>query len=135
MMGGDPNGVPFHVFCYEEWKSKYGTSPPWGKKEYSQLAEAHHRLDTEELARSTWNTFLASTDSFHEGHSPGQFLWSLSKMTARAVKAISKQPEQTENKALADRARIMREVYTDPAWSGKTELEKRTEYARRAREL
>jgi hypothetical protein len=128
-------GVLFKDFCWQEWKDKYSTSPPWGKKEFAQLAEARARLDTEDLARSAWASFMQSTDSFHEGHSPGQFLFSLSKMTARAVKAIPKKQLQGEavSQAMEARRKIMMEVRADPKLT--TELQRRDEYARRAREL
>jgi hypothetical protein len=130
-MGGDSNGVPFKDFAWEEWKSKYGTSPPWGKKEFVQLYDARQRLDTEELARAAWTKFMQSTDPFHEGHSPGQFLYSLSKMTARAVKAIPK-PKQAATFPGAERAAkmvaILKEVEADdtiPATMKRDEMAKR----------
>ena len=116
VMGGDPNGVPFKDWAWSEWRDKYGTSPPWRNKEFAQLADARSRLDTEQLAREAWMMFLASNEPFHEGHSPGQFLYSLSKMTARAVKAIPK-PKQAATFPGAERAakmvEILREVEAD----------------------
>ena len=131
LIGGDPNGVPFKDWAWSEWRDKYGTSPPWRNKEFAQLADARSRLDTEQLAREAWMMFLASNEPFHEGHSPGQFLYSLSKMTARAVKAIPK-PKQAATFPGAERAakmvEILREVEADATIPGPM---KRDEMARR----
>ena len=108
MMGGDSNGVLFKDYCWQEWKDKYGTKPPWKTKEFTQLADARSRFDDEDLARSTWNTFLKSEDPFHEGHSPGQFLYSLSKMTARAAKV--KPQKQVEGEGVSRLLRRMAEI-------------------------
>ena len=136
-MGGDSNGVPFKDFAWEEWKAKYGTSPPWGKKEFVQLHEARQRLDTEELARAAWTKFMQSTDSFHEGHSPGQFLYSLSKMTARAVASIPRQrrDKMQEDPAYAGRAEALLQIHKDVNSDDSIPNErKRDECSRRFRE-
>jgi len=137
MLGGDQTGIPFRVFCWEEWKAKYRTSPPWGKKEFAQLHEARARIDTEQLAQEAWTKFMASTDSFHEGHSPGQFLYSLSKMTARAAQAATRMHRDgmRADPGYAERTkalqRIYAEVYKDDSIH---EMDKRSECSRRFRE-
>lgn len=133
MLGGDANGVTFRDFCWESWKSLYGTSPPWGNKEFAQLHEARQRIDTEQLAREAWSKFMASTDPFHEGHSPGKFLYSLSEMTARAVKAIPRErrDKMTEDAKTLALRRIYAEVNEDVSIP---EAEKQNEASRRYRE-
>ena len=135
MIHGDENGVQFKDFCWEEWKAKYSTSPPWGKAEFVVLHEARQRLDTEDLARAAWTKFLASTDPFHEGHSPKKFLYSLSQMTARALRGMP--PRERRDKIQddgpwADRTayliQLHKEVNADDSIH---ELKKRDEVSRR----
>lgn len=132
-LGGDAAGVLFPVWAWEEWKSRYGTSPPWGKKEMAQLHEARQRLDTEQLAREAWMAFLTSTDPFYEGHEPGKFLSSLSRWTGRVAKKASKRPNAFPGAArAAAMARIVAEVSRDATIPLD---QKRAEMSRRWKEL
>jgi hypothetical protein len=134
-MGGDSNGVPFKDFAWEEWKSKYGTSPPWGKKEFVQLADARSRLDTEQLSREAWAKFLADADPFYTGHEPGKFLFSLSRWVAKAVpKQLRRDKMQTDDK-WAERTNYLIQLHKEVnADDSIHELGKRSEVSRRFRE-
>ncbi len=112
MLGGDSNGVPFHVFCHDEWRDKYGDKPPWLAKDYTQLATALKALGGEEKARAAWRMFLASTDQFYEGHPPGKFLGSLSRWVAKAPKP-QKQVEGEAVSAALRRAGLMAKIYAE----------------------
>lgn len=129
MIHGDENGVRWKDWVWEEWKAKYGTSPPWGKKEFSQLADARQRLDTEELARDAWRLFLASTDPFYEGHEPGKFLSSLTRWTGKAAKTPPRRHNSFPGAArAAAMARIVAEVSKDdtiPVEQKRAEMSKR----------
>ena len=114
MIHGDENGVPFHVWAFEEWRGKYNIKPPWGRVEYMKLATALKRFDEQEHARAAWLAFLADDDPFNQGHSPGLFLATLSKWTVKGIKA---QPKKAETFPGAERAaemvRIRMEVERD----------------------
>lgn len=132
-MGGDPNGVPFHVFAFEEWRAKYGTKPPWGKREFTNLAAARSRFDTEDLARAAWTVYLKNTDTFFEGHGPSKFLMELGKWVAKAPKAQPK--KQADGEAVA-RSRRMAKIYAEVERdSAIPDSEKKNEASRRCREL
>jgi len=134
MLGGDPNGLPFHKFCYEEWKAKYGIKPPWSKKDYSILAAAYKTVGDDASARSMWTTFLANSDPFNAGHSPGKFAFNLCMWSAGAN--LKPKPDARSH-ALTDlyeaRAKILRQIESEPEFS--TETERRNEYVRRVKEL
>ncbi len=134
MIHGDSNGVPFHVFCHDEWRDKHGDKPPWLAKDYTQLATALKALGGEEKARAAWRMFLASTDPFYEGHPPGKFLASMSRWVAKA-----KPQRQVEGEAVSaalKRAGLMAKIYAevdrDPSIH---EAEKKNEASRRCREI
>ena len=97
MLGGDENGVLFKDFAWESWKDRYGTSPPWGPKEFKILHEARHRIDTEQVARDAWAKYLNSTDEFYTGHEPGKFLSSLSRWVARSVPRMRRDKMQPDD--------------------------------------
>ena len=133
-MGGDSNGVPFKDFAWEEWKAKYGTSPPWGKVEFIILAEARHRIDTEELARTAWTKFLASPVPFFAGHEPKKFLASLSQWVAASVPRLRRDKMQ-EDGPWADRTAALVELHRSVnADDSIPEAGKRNEISRRFRE-
>ena len=113
-MGGDSNGVAWKDFCWEEWKAKYGTSPPWGKIEFIVLAETRHRIDTEDLARAAWTKFLASPNPFFQGHEPKKFLASLSQWVAAAVPRLRRDKMQ-EDPAYAGRAEALIRIHAEVA--------------------
>lgn len=135
MIGGDPNGVPFHVFAHQEWLDRYGVKPPWGKVEYMKLATALKRLDTSEAARNAWIAYLADEDQYLTGHPPGLFLSQLSRWVVKAIKARPKPRKEPDfpGKARADAmVAIMREVELDPTIP---QPMKRDEMARRWKQI
>jgi len=131
MIGGDPNGVPFHVWAFEEWKAAHGFDPPWGKVEYIKLATAFKRFAHPDYARDAWTAFLADSDPYSEGHPPGLFLSQLAKWQVKANKRQAK-PKKNETFPGAARAaemvRIRMEVERDASIP---EGSKRDEMARR----
>ena len=135
MLGGDENGVLFKDWAWEEWKAKYGTSPPWSKKEFAQLADARHRIDTEQVAREAWTKFLASTDEFYAGHEPGKFLYSLSRWVAGVAAKRPRRDKMQEDGPWADRTACLVELYRKVnADDSISEAKKRDEVSRRFRE-
>lgn len=88
MLGGDEDGVLFKDWAWEEWKSKYGTSPPWMPKDFVILHKARNLMETEHVAREAWTAYLNDTTPFYEGHGPGLFLNNLSRFLVRVVKTI-----------------------------------------------
>jgi len=117
MIGGDSTGVPYHVFCHDEWRDKYGIRPPWGNKEFAQLAQAYKRFENDGVARSTWKLYLASGDEFYQGHEPGKFLASLSRWIVKAPKPKKAASFPGAARAAA-MAKVVREVHADPAIPG-----------------
>ena len=133
-MGGDSNGVPFHTFCWEEWKAKYGTSPPWGTREFVNLVEARKRIDTEQVARDAWTKYLASTDEFYAGHEPGKFLSSLSRWVAKSVPR-QRRDKMREDGPWAERTNFLIQLHKEVnADDSIHELKKRDEVSRRFKE-
>ena len=132
MIGGDSNGVPFHTFCFEEWKSKYGTKPPWLKVDYIELAKARTTFESEDIARAAWQKFLASDDPFYAGHEPRKFLSSLGrwvpKQRLRRDKMRDDGPWAERTAALVE---LHRQVNADDSIP---EAGKRDEVSRRFRE-
>ena len=129
MMGGDSNGVLFKDFCWAEWRDKYGIKPPWGGREFTNLAAARSRFDNEDEARAAWLVYLKNTDTFFEGHGPGKFLMELSKFVARAAKTLPKKPASFPGaERAAEMVRIRMEVERDASIP---ESSKRDEMSRR----
>ena len=130
-MGGDSNGVPFHVWAFEEWRESHGFDPPWGKVEYIKLATAFKRFAHPDYARAAWTAFLADSDPYSEGHPPGLFLSQLAKWQ---VKANKRKPREKKAETFpgAERAAkmvaILKEVEADdtiPATMKRDEMAKR----------
>ena len=117
MIGGDPNGVPFKDWAWSEWRDKYGVKPPWGAREFTNLAAARSRFDDEALARAAWTVYLANTEPFYEGHGPGKFLFDLGKWTAKAPRPVPKPSDEKSAilKRAAAMAAVVREVHADDA--------------------
>jgi hypothetical protein len=132
---GSVSDLLFKDWAWEEWKAKYRTSPPWGKKEFTQLYEAQQRIDTEDLARDAWKLFLASEDPFIKGHSPSGFLFKLSEFVSEAAKQASpkrKYDDHPQSARLNEMARILAEIEMDDSIP---ESEKRNEAAKRWKEI
>ena len=134
VMGGDPNGVLFKDWAWEEWRTKYGVKPPWGAREFTNLAAARSRFDDEALARAAWTVYLANTEPFYEGHGPGKFLFELGKWIAKAPRpAVAKKPETYPGaERAAKMVAILKEVEADDTIPATM---KRDEMARRWRQL
>jgi len=132
MIHGDETAVPFKDWAFEEWRTKYGVKPPWGKREYTNLAAARSRFDTEELARAAWSTYLKNSEPFYEGHGPGKFLYDLGKWTAKVPKRPQKQVEGEAVVRAQRMAKIYAEVERDASIP---EAEKKNEASRRWKEL
>ena len=107
-MGGDKNGVLFRDFAWQSWLDKYGTSPPWGKREFANLHEARSRIDTEQVARDAWKAFLDNQEPFFAGHQPGKFLLELGRFVAKA--ALKPTPRKQRSFPGAARAAAMAAV-------------------------
>ena len=134
LIGGDGNGVLFKDFCWEEWKAKYGTSPPWRNKEFAQLADARHRIDTEQVARDAWTKFLADPEPFYAGHEPGKFLSSLSRWVAKSVPRQRRDKMQMDDK-WSERTNYLVQLHKEVnADDSIHELKKRDEVSRRFKE-
>ena len=129
MIGGDPNGVPFHAFAFVEWRDKYGVKPPWGKVEYMKLAAALKRFDEPEQARAAWLAFLADPDPYYQGHAPGLFIATLSKWTVKGIPKPAPRPEKFPgSERAAKMVAILREVEADatiPATMKRDEMARR----------
>ena len=131
MLAGNSKAVFFKDFCWEEWKSKYGTSPPWGFLQFVHLTDARNKIDTEELAREAWMLYLANTERFFEGHPPGKFLLELGKFVSKAAlrPPPGRKPKSFPGAArAAAMAAIVREVTFDdsiPAPQKQNEMKKR----------
>jgi hypothetical protein len=72
----------FADYCFEAWRSRHGQAPPWGQREYVNLAAARKRFAEpggEERARAAWGRYLEAEDDYHAGHGPGKFLADLSR--------------------------------------------------------
>ncbi len=105
MIGGDPNGVPFHQFCHQEWRDKYGIKPPWLVKDYASLARALKVSASEEIARAAWRAYLASTDPFYQGHSPTKFVHSIDRWMVRVIPKPAPKSKITDEQAAELRSR------------------------------
>ena len=106
---------PFAVHAHDSWKARHGLKPPWGQREYVQLATALRRLPDEATAIKAWDTYLAEDDPFYDGHSPGQFLAALSKFLVRSFEDRSKlravdalSPQERQNRSERKRFETMR---------------------------
>lgn len=138
MLNGDANGVQFKDFCFESWREKHGSKPPWGPKDYVLLANAHKRFEDEESSRRAWTAFLATDEPFLAGHDPGKFMLTISRWASILKPRLRRRDKmQIDDEWKAKGAAlevIYKAVYSEVEWKGKSETEKRWECSRRFRE-
>lgn len=135
MLHGDPNGLPFKDWAWEEWRDKYGVKAPWLGKDFVVMANALKALGDEATARAAWTAFLASDDLFYQGHEPGKFLASLSRWAAKTKPKSARRDKMHEDPKWAERKAALLQIYREVAADASIpETEKRDECSRRFRE-
>lgn len=111
--------MKFAEYCHDQWAMKYGTKPPWGKKDYILLAEARKLIEFDLDAEEAWDSYLDSKDPFYSGHPPNLFRSSISKwFKPRREMPVPPAPLNAKNRAWL-------EAYNDSRSKGFDEMRSR----------